>query len=262
MSDLVKRGAKAKAAPVMMVAHTRVHVMVGGVERDVRVGDRVLSDDPIVAANAWGFIEESAGSEAAKRAAQAFAMEGDARARAGLAETERQLKAAEERFKPKEKPPIPLERQRLAIAGAGVVGVTQFFGRVIGGDRLLGLRIPEGEPMHVRAGEIADAEWLVVKKYPECFVDVLPAGVVVEDALLCIADEVIKRFDANGERVVYPGQMIHKDDELVRLNPTMFAPVGTPWNARRELITVAGPQQVVSDTGPGTAPRHSGYVGG
>jgi len=117
-------------------------------------------------------------------------------------------------------------------------------------------------PLRVARGEIADRRWVICREYPESFVKVLPVGVAVEDALVCVSDEPIRRFDANGERICYPGQLVRKDDELVALNPTMFAPVGTPWNARRMVITIASGDQVVSDTGHAAPRIGNAYVGG
>src|ERR1700724_3274290 len=115
----------------------------------VSVGDRVLSSDPITQRNAWAFIAESAGSEAASRAAQALIMEGELRATEGARETERQMKERAKRFEPKPVPEIPISRRMLCIQGCGVIGMSDFGGRVFGGDRLLGARVPDGEPMHV-----------------------------------------------------------------------------------------------------------------
>jgi hypothetical protein len=90
----------------------------------------------------------------------------------------------------------------------------------------------------------------------------LPDGVAAQDALVCIAAEPIARFHPSGEgrieSVIYPGQLISKDDERVTFNPTMFAPIGTAVNSRGEMIIVASPQQVISDSG---RPTKSGYVG-
>jgi hypothetical protein len=198
----------------------------------------------------WAFIADELGDEAAREAHMRYSVQQEKRGRDDMLKREGQLKAAEQALTPKQPEPIPIERQMLCIKNCGMIGFTARLG-LIGGSRLLGLTVPKDQPVNVRAWDIVDAAWVVVQRYSEHFVPVKPEGVAVEDARVCIAEEPIKRFSSTGlevERIVYPKQMLHKDDELVALNPTMFAPIGTAVGSSRELIVVASPQQVVSDS--------------
>jgi hypothetical protein len=267
LTDVVKRRRRPNATasevstdakPEMMVCHTSFATN-NPYFMAVKVGERLPADHPMVLRSPWAFISSSAGSEAERQAAAKLTAETMERASRVREQTERGMRAAADESKPKEKPPIPRERQRLAIRSAGMLGFTQS-GQLLGGHRIRGLPVAKGEPWRVQIGEIADSKWVVVRKYPECFVPVWPPGLAIEDAVMCIADEPIKRFSGNAEnekadRIIYPNQMIHKDDELVAINPSMFVPVGASFRATPGFpIIIAGPGQVTE------GPRKSGYV--
>ena len=282
MSDVLKRrGAKMKPEPESTAAEPtapKMFLLAIGFGNGPRIGESFPADHPLVRqygfevgkklAKDFGpefstgfFVPAEFGSAYLRAYRERYEAKVIAVATEGMERREAELKRAEDKFQPKGPQPIPLERQVVCIKGAGAIGYTA--GReLIGGDRMRGLHMPDGEPWHTQVGDIADAKWLIVRRYPEHFVSVLPDGVAAQDALVCIAAEPITRFHASGEgrieSVIYPGQLISKDDERVTFNPTMFASVGTAVNSRGEMIIVASPQQVVSDSG---RPTKSGYVG-
>ena len=60
-----------------------------------------------------------------------------------------------------------------------------------------------------------------VKRWPELFVPVNPRGLAPEEALR--AKATMERTGGDGTtRVVYRGQWVHRDDELVIVNPESF----------------------------------------
>lgn len=221
----------------------------------LRVGETYPEDHDYVKRWPWAFVD----------AGEASYVDADIRGRLELAES---LKAqaiadrTEGKDKPREAPRwdqgIPLENQVICIKHAGAFGSSTPL-----------LTKAGDEPLGINAREVADNRWKLVRKNPERFVKVLPDGLDVGDALVCLADEHLTQVNAAGEivRRVYRGQMVSKGDPLVEIHPSMFAraQIGLAPGSQ-ELVVIAGKENIVLDSGrlvgreaADPAPRYNPY---
>ena len=219
----------------------------------IRVGERYPADHDYVKRWPWAFIDDSLPDYVGRDVRQKYQVAEEARGQAIADQTEGKRGVELEKQEAlRQSRIIPLERQRLCIAAAGAWGASAPLANW-----------KKGEPMGIRAGELADAKWSLVREFPGRFVRILPEGLAVENALVCVADEGIIQRGADGgvARRIYRGQMVDKDDPLVEINPTMFlaaSVAGQVAGSTRELIVTARADQIISDSqGPAKA---SGYV--
>jgi hypothetical protein len=176
----------------------------------------------------------------------------------GMEAGERVMKATLEADAPKPPKPIkeiPFKYQVLATRHIGPIA----------GSVPIKSTDEHGEPIVIHKGSVADARWKIVKRNRDAFVSVLmegaeaPAPRVKEPArsLVCVALDGLTHYDSDltvAHRIEF-GQIVRADHPLVEIQPHSFLPAGsTEADAALEALTrplmvVAGPRQVISDSG-------------
>ena len=71
----------------------------------------------------------------------------------------------------------------------------------------------------IRTGDRLAKSLKIVRKDPDQFVPVIPAGLRREDAVVARQNLSIVGEGGEVERIVYAGTLIHKDDPLAKLHP-------------------------------------------